>query len=95
MRSNPNSSEAPGDHVVLFSRDTGLATDDEVALVQRPLVPAVERRLKAAAERPSYRFHLRAREYRAMNRDQLPPCEPLGQRGRRSAQLARRMPSAR
>jgi len=58
------------------------AADDEVALAQRPLVPTVERHLEATAECPRDRFHLHAREHRAVNRDRLPPSKPLGQRGR-------------
>lgn len=59
---------------------------------QRPLVPAVERRLKAATERPRYRFHLRAREHRSMDRGRLPSDELLSQGGH-ARQLVVRRPS--
>jgi len=50
------------DGVVLFCRDARLAADDEVSLAYGPLVPPLERDLKAVAERPGDRLGLSPRD---------------------------------
>jgi hypothetical protein len=59
----------------------GSAVDDEVALPRRPLVPALEHRLKAVPESTRDGFPLRAGEHRSVDRYGLPALEPLRQRG--------------
>jgi hypothetical protein len=46
----PDGSEPSHNRLVLLLGDAGLATDDEVALLRCPFVPAVERDLRAVPE---------------------------------------------